>query len=345
MYMYGIINANTKFFWDKDDISFNKKVYTIPHQDISAIVNDAEIVNYTHLNKEFLARMLISHQRVLEEVMNTGYTVVPVRLGTFAVNKKEVMNILATGYTKIKDICNKINNKIEIDVVAVWNDFSSILKEIGKEKEIMEFKKSVLNNSEGITYENRIRMGTMVKEALDKKREQYACQIRNVLSTVVGRDFKIHELMNDTMVLNIAFLVDKSMHESFDRKIEELNIDFAEKLNFRCIGPLPPFSFNTLEIKKMSFEEIDWARKKLGLNNNLTNKEKIKKAYYKSSLVFHPDKNPHTPGIENEFNSVKKAYDILSEYCTSVQSENGNGSFSLEETAFAKNPIVINVRD
>ena len=56
------------------------------------------------------------------------------------------------------------------------------------------------------------------------------------------------------------------------------NIKFEGKLNFRCVGPLPVYSFYTLEIQKMLFKEIDWAKKKLGLNDFST-KDEIKNPY------------------------------------------------------------------
>ena len=48
--------------------------------------------------------------------------------------KTEVRNILSKGYNLIKEIFERISDKIEIDVVASWSDFNSIIKEAGEEK-------------------------------------------------------------------------------------------------------------------------------------------------------------------------------------------------------------------
>jgi len=140
------------------------------------------------------------------------------------------------------------------------------------------------------------------------------------------------------MVLNTAFLINKTKQKEFDKKIEELNTKFNNELNFRCVGPLPPYSFYTLEIKKWQFEEIDWARRKLGLQNNFATKDEIKKAHQTMAFTFHPDKNPNTSGIEREFDEITKAYKLLCEYC-----EGDSCSFSEEE--FKKNAILVKVRD
>ena len=45
--------------------------------------------------------------------------------------------------------------------------------------------------------------------------------------------------MDDRMIFNIAFLIDKNKKTEFERRLDELNAIFNEKLNFRCIGPSP----------------------------------------------------------------------------------------------------------
>ena len=69
-----------------------------------------------------------------------SYTIIPMKLGTYAFNIKEVEEILNRGYQTLKDMLMKINNKIEMDVVATWNDLNSVIKEIGKGQEIKELK-------------------------------------------------------------------------------------------------------------------------------------------------------------------------------------------------------------
>src|SRR3989338_8931766 len=241
------------------DSKISNGVYTIPHQDISAVVSDSQFADYTTLRKDETARYLLRHQQVIEKIMDT-HTIIPMRLGTFANNNEEIKEILTKGYRTIKNIFEGIKESREIDVVATWSDLNSVLKEIAEEEE----------------------------------------------------------------------------KKDFDRKVEKLNTEFAEKLNFRCVGPLPPYSFYTLEIKKMQFEEIDWARRKLDLND-ISTKEEIKKARQAKAFLFHPDKNPNTPGIEKEFDEVTRAYNVLWEYCQ-------KDFCSFKEDEFKKNAILVRVR-
>ncbi|OIN96254.1 hypothetical protein AUJ66_06820 [Candidatus Desantisbacteria bacterium CG1_02_38_46] len=336
-YIYGIINSAPHFFIGGGA----NGTYPISYQDISAVVSDSEIVDYDYILKDTLARLLVRHQEVIERIMGLGYAIIPLRLGTFALNEDEVRDILSKGYSIIKEVLNKTFDKIEIDVAVTWSDFNYVLKEIGEEEKIKEFKQLLLNKKEGVTVDDQMKIGVMVKKTLDEKREKYANKIQVSLSEV-SEDIRVHELMDDKMVCNIAFLINKTKQKDFDKKVQDLNNEFAEKLNFRCVGPLPPYSFYTLEVKKMEFEEIDWARKKLGLLNDFTTKDEIKKAHRKQALSFHPDKNPNTPGMEKEFDEVTKAYKIFVDYFKACEQAGQRSSFKEEE--FKKSLILVKLR-
>lgn len=318
MYIYGVLNSGKELFFGPHGVTGCEEVYTVPYQDISAVASDGERVDYTRMRKDVLAMFLVRHQKAIEKIMSLGHTIIPMRLGTFARDEDEVKHILACGHSIIKDIFSKISDKIEIDTTAIWGNFHSILKGVGESKEIREFKEKLLTRSGGVTVDDQMKMGLMVKDALDKKREGYSKAIQAALKSV-SQAFRAHEPMDDKMVVNIAFLINKDKHKDFEVKVEGLNIGFKEKLNFRCVGPLPPYSFYTLEIKTVNKEDIDWAKKRLGILDDITSKDELKKAYQRQAVSTHPDRNPNMPSAGKEFNEVNKAYKILTEYCAALE--------------------------
>jgi len=357
-YIYGVINSNAEeifnlgkigtledFCWlrasteaVKDSKALNH-AYTISFQDISAVVSDTEIVDYTHMPKDTLARLLLRHQEVIEKIM-AEHTIIPMRLGTFAESDEEVRQILTKGYKTIKDIFERARNTIEIDVVATLNDFNSFLQEVSQEDEIKQLKQSLLSKKEVVTVDDQMKVGVLVKKYLDKKREEYANQIQSALNEI-AQNFKAHDLMDDKMVLNTAFLMDQTKRQDFEQKVAQLNNKFEEKLNFRCVGPLPPYSFYTLGVKKAQFEEVDWARKKLGLTNNFITASDIKKAHRRLALTCHPDKNPDTPGIEKKFDDMTRAYKILLDYYRASNPTPETDGCYFNEQAFEKNAMLV----
>jgi hypothetical protein len=357
-YIYGVINSNAEEFFNLGEIAAFEDIcpsrnpidvadgckapnhaYTVCFQDIAAVVSDSEIVDYSHMSKETLARLLVSHQQLIEKVM-TRHTIIPMRIGTFAGNDEEVRQILSKGYRTITDIFERAKDSIEIDVVATLSDFKSFLQEISGEEEIKQFKQSLLGKKSGVTIDDQMRIGLLVKKHADKGKEVFAGQIQTALGEI-AQNFKVHDLMDDKMVLNTAFLISQTRQGEFEHKIDELNDKFGEKLNFRCVGPLPPYSFYTLEVKRPQFEEVNWAREKLGLVDDFVTADEIKKAHLKTALACHPDKNPGTPDIEQKFDEMTRAYKILLDYYrASSQSEHNEGCY-FNEQAFEKNAVLV----
>ncbi len=345
-YFYGIIDSDGHDRLSHPENRISEGIYTIPYQDISAVVSDSPKVDLARLAREALARLLLNHQQVIEKIMGLEYAVIPVKLGSFAVDEAEVKAILQKGYALMRDIITRISDKIEIDLVATWSDFASVLHEIGEDAAIKELKEKLLSMHEGITVEDQIKVGAMIKNVLDKKREDYVFLIQNTLD-VMSHEFKVNDLMNDKTVINAAFLIDKDKYEDFEREVEELNIRCAEKLCFKLVGPLPPYSFYTLEIKKLSFEEVDSARKKLKLPY-FSSKEEIKKAFRKAAFSFHPDINPDAHGtsdVKTAFNEVTGAYKTLCEYCLAFEQSGQKNEYSFREEEWEGNALLVRVKE
>lgn len=65
-----------------------------------------------------------------------------------------------------------------------------------------------------------------------------------------------------------------------------------------------------------SFEEIEKARKLLGLNQ-FASLEEIKQAYRKKAFLYHPDKSGSEDAQDEEMmKSLNQAYKLLMEYCS-----------------------------
>jgi len=339
-YIYGIVIPNNSRA-AYGGCPFEEKRF-IPYKDVAALVAEREIVSCAGLPTGALGRLLVEHQKTIEKVMTLGYTVIPVKLGTFAADETGVTDILEKGYALVKDLISCVTGKIEIDVVATWGDFTAVINEVKEEKEIKEFRKSLTAAPKGVTVEDQMKVGMMVKNALDRKREKCAFEIHSALKAFCD-DIKQHELMDDKMALNSAFRMDAGGQKSFHAEIERLNAVFEDKLNFRCVGPLPLYSFHTLEVKNLRFADVDRARKRMGIADNPVTESAIKRVYHKQAFVSHPDKNTDKPEMSREFDELKKSHNILLEYSQACR-QAGKKDLSFDKNEFARNGILVKDR-
>jgi len=348
-YIYGIIDngdAETfpldgvvQFDADTDETPDCEQAYTISWRDISAVVTDAPIVDYTALPKDSLARLLVRHQQVIEKVM-ARHAILPLRLGTCAGSDEQVRCILDRGYRTIKDTLQKARDLVEVDVTATISDFGAFLLRISQVAEIQQVTQSLLRMQQGVTTEAQMKVGLLVKQHADREKQQMSQQIQAMLNDL-AEDSRAHDLMDDRMVLNSAFLIRKDLQEDFDDQVRRLNSHFGDSLDFRCVGPLPPYSFHTLEVRVAHFEEVDWARRQLGLSEDFITADAIKKAHRRVALTCHPDKHPDMPDIEKKFHDMSRAYKILLDCCrASSQTEHEEG-FHFNELTCEKNAILV----
>jgi hypothetical protein len=338
-YIYGIIQANDKKSFGSIGLGdLKKEVYAVSHQDISAVISDSPIIVYHSMTKDKVVSDLLCHQSVIERVME-DHTIIPMKFGTFAEEEKEVVEILKTGYGQFKDTLGLMSNKIELDVVALWNK-EIIFKEIAEEKEIKEFKEKIASGPPDPPLSDRVKLGRMVEKSLKRKNLEYAEEILLVLKEE-SLDFCTHDTLDNTMILNSSFLLDKEREEDFEKRLNELDEKFSRKINFRCVGPLAPYSFSTIEVKKLKFVDIDKARRLLGLGEEITPKE-IKSAHRKLAFKYHPDQNPQGSSFDKKFNELNQAYKLLLEYyqsgLCSLPKEDANDSILIKILKIAEKP-------
>ena len=349
-YLYCIIPDNKQQTFDVQGIG--GQAYTIPYEDVSLVVSDSEPVSFTAISKEELVKYLLTHQSTIEKIMQK-YSVIPLKFGTFLDNEEETQKIVRKGYKLFKESLEALKDKIELDLVASWSDMRGVLKEIAEMPEIKRLKDEISAKPLAERIKDGILLGKRVKDLLDQKKDQIAREIIASLSAKDppqagkgGFDFCKHAVLNDAMISNTAFLVAKDKKGDFEARLEELDKKFSAKggsasggdglINFKLVGPLPPYSFATFEVDKLTKDEIAYAKAFLGVNGDPKPQE-VKEAYHAMALKLHPDKNPDNPHAQKDFEELKKAFDILLKYSNNGQDlllvknvGTGNLSLSIE---------------
>jgi len=312
-YLFGIIrNNNEQMRLDNIKEKSLGKIYSISYQDISGVVRDYPGDRFDFGTREEVAKKLVSHQTVIEKVME-NFSIIPIKFGTVIRDEQEVKRILIKAYWEFKESLEKFREKIELDVVVSWKDLNALIKKIGDEnKEIRDLKEKISQKQKKEdVFQEKIKIGAMIKEVIDKKKDDLQKEIIEILSSKTKiENVKKHELMNDSMILNCGFLLHKEKEKEFNNALHELNDYYNDSLKFRCLGPLPLYSFLTYEIKRVDVNDIDQAKELLDLPHEFKVTD-IKESYRHLIKEKHPDKFPHKPEAQKEFEEIQKAYKLL----------------------------------
>jgi hypothetical protein len=300
-YLYGIIETGS---WENfGNIGLgNSEVYTIQYADIGAVVSDIPVDYIIEIEEA------MTHEKTLRKIMET-HTIIPMGFGVVARNESEIINILKRGQMKFKNTLEKIDNKLQVNVKISWNN--DILTDILRESE--EIRTLSTKVKETANQSLKIELGKKVKSALDERKNEYMKNIRSILEALSDW-FKENKITDQDTIMNASFLVNKEKEQKFYGKLEELEKKYAKKLKFLCVGPLPPYNFTEIEIKKIDFKTVDNARKTLGLGLDVSVSE-INSAYGQLARKYHPDLHLDDPFAEGKFKKIKNAHEVLTKYC------------------------------
>ncbi|MGN6662955.1 MAG: GvpL/GvpF family gas vesicle protein [Solirubrobacterales bacterium] len=191
---------------------------------------------------------LLTHSRVLEEALQRGSVVLPMRFGVVMPDAEAVCEELLDPHRDgLRAQLEEMEGKVEVNLKAL-HDEQRILAEIVRENpEVAELRAALQGKPQEATYYERIRLGELVAQALDEKRAETAPAIVEAL-TPYAIAVEVGEPVHERMALNASFLVDRGRLEEFDRAVDEVGEREGGRIRLKYTGPLPPHSFVQLGV-------------------------------------------------------------------------------------------------
>lgn len=290
------------------------RVYALAQDGLTCLISQYEGEEFGKLSKEEVIRSLLVHQSVVEKVMEQN-TVLPVRFGTLLANDHEASRLLTQGRHRLLSALATFQNSVEIEVAATW-DTTRVLQELANTEQIMGARAAMSTMSPGEAVQYRIRAGQMLKEAMDHLRENYQEQILASLKPV-ALEAHTNVLLSDQMVMNVAFLMDKDRQPELDERVRLVDKLFEDKINFRVIGPLPPYTFATVEVTRPDWARVEGARQYLQLGDSISEPQ-IRLAYRRQAAAIHPDLLTGREKTSEHWARLREASETLISYCRGV---------------------------
>lgn len=312
LYLYGVIKTSVSQEFGEIGIGdAASKILTIGFKDVAAIVSESPFMVYDTLAKEKTVRDLVTHQFVIEKVME-NFTIIPVKFGTMVKTEGEVINFLEKGYTLLCSELCKMEEKIELDVVASWK-LPKVLTALYRDNPLLQNKQKEIVQKGQASIEDKVALGKLVEQALKTQKASYQQLILQTL-TKGTLDVCLHEPANDEMIFNAAFLIEKKHEDLFTEMITGLDQDLENALNFRVVGPLPLYSFSTVLLEQIDPANLEDAKRIFDLHGEITDKT-VRDAYRHLAQKYHPDKSDDEALLD--FPLLHSAYKLLKKFAKS----------------------------
>jgi hypothetical protein len=243
-YLYGVVEASNQKSWGALGLE-KQEVGAIPFREIAAVANPwaSEVVPATPEN-------CMAHERVLSDVIKTE-TVLPFEFGTIAPDIEAVNKLLQRNYSRFRRALVKLNGAVEVNVTAVWHDMKAVFEEVVKTHPmIATYKREIQSKPYEQTYQDRLRIGQIVAEALETKRQLEGGKLYSALKRGALRACQacMGRPLGDNVVFTGAFLVRRDAYSGVEQRLLELGTRHDGRVDFKYTDPLPPYHFVDLKI-------------------------------------------------------------------------------------------------
>jgi len=232
-YLYCIVGASdARNFGNFGIGDRGDSVVTIGYHDLSAVISDTPTDKYVISRENMTA-----HQKVVEKAMDFYGTVLPVRFCNVAGSIEEVRSLLRKRHSELKGLLKDMDGKVEVGLKAMWKDMNKVFAEL-----VAENPDISKNRKGNLEYKEKIALGEKVKDALDEKKEACAHRMVNPFKRM-SYDHRLNKVIGDRMVVNAAFLVERTREKEFDYLVEDLAAKHGDTIDFKYVGPTPPYNF------------------------------------------------------------------------------------------------------
>ncbi len=238
VYVYGVIRDGTQPEIDAPPIAGTGPVYIISRGGLAAVVSDGPLRRY-----ELVRQNIRGHQGVIDCVMQAT-DILPTRLGAMLPSAKAVAEtLLEKRREELEQLLERVQGRVELGLKVSWTDLQRVFREItAADQGLRALRDRLARRPSAATYEARIDLGDRAARALSVKREQEADKIAAALARQAVSVCR-NDVISELMVLNGAFLVERTGISAFETAVQELDGASDGRLEFMLAGPLPAYNF------------------------------------------------------------------------------------------------------
>lgn len=215
-------------------------VLLVSQGDFSVLVSEEPIKKYP-----LMRHFLMAHQVVNEEALQFQ-PILPIKFCTMAESKDQILEQVLRRQDRIETFHQafaEVRGRHEYGLRARWCNPEQVLADFGNtDKKVKQAKERFLKLSAEMRHTALIDIGHLVKEALETKKNQ---MVEILLQGLVPMAVQIkrNKVMGDQNILNAAFLIEQEKQILFDQAIDSLATKYENELQFKYVGPIPPFNF------------------------------------------------------------------------------------------------------
>lgn len=185
---------------------------------------------------------LLAHTAVLDALAACG-PVVPVQFGSVLTEVDAVMHdFLAPEAERFEELLSQLAGRRQFNVRGRYNEGAVLAEVVAEDPEIASLRERTRGVPEHVGQAERVRLGELVSHAMERKREQDAATVLDIVLPHVASYAPRRGAGLDHM-MDVAFLVDDDRRAGFEDALEAVAEAMHERVRLQLMGPMAPYDF------------------------------------------------------------------------------------------------------
>ncbi|MFG1889566.1 GvpL/GvpF family gas vesicle protein [Micromonospora sp. NPDC049051] len=237
LFIYGIVPSDVEPTPDAAGVGDPPgAVAAIRHGELAALVSEVSLTEPIGRPAD-----LTAYQELVDGTAAVA-PVLPVRFGTVVTGPDAVADLLDAHHDRFAAALDEFEGRIQYRVHGRYDEAPLLSAVLADNPAAAELADQVRGQPETATRPQRIRLGEMISQAVELRREADNRQLVDALDPLVVASAP-RAPSNELDAANAVFLVDQDREDEFVSAVEEYAEQRRELIRMRLLGPLAPYDF------------------------------------------------------------------------------------------------------
>lgn len=238
-YLYAITPADA-FDADTQSLSGIDKepLYAVPHNDLAVVVS-----NLDRKKLRPRRRHLKAHHQAVNALVRSDIDILPMSFGVLAESTDELRSFLSRHQSTLHSQMEALRNCVEVGFRVSWKVDNLFQYFVDHHDGLREARDRYFQGGDREpTREEKVEIGEYFREVLDAQRADYEALVCDHLQPP-AKQIHAEECREDTDVMRLACLVERSRVDAFDEAVHAAAQEFDDHFLFKYTDPTAPYTF------------------------------------------------------------------------------------------------------
>ncbi|MEV0326441.1 GvpL/GvpF family gas vesicle protein [Micromonospora echinospora] len=237
MFVYGIVPADVEPTEDAVGVGDPPgEVTAVVHGELAALVSEVDLEQPVGRPVD-----LTAYQELLDGTAAVA-PVVPVRFGTVVTGADAVHDLLDAHRDRFRAVLDDLDGRTQYTVRGRFHESELMGVLLAENPGAADLAEQVRGQPEAASREQRIRLGEIISQAVELRREAETRELVDVLGPVAVTS-TVRPPGHEMDAMHVSFLVDVDRADEFVAVAEEFAGQRRELVRMRLLGPLAPYDF------------------------------------------------------------------------------------------------------